>query len=225
MLRIPLLRFVALVAPLACCAGACQSSGYERAGAAADKATTYRENLVRLREQVAMASEALRALSENPGDSPRSNQVTFQTFTRELANLEGSAKRSRKNYGRLDGRAEDFFGGWSQDTAQITDADLKLSAEQRRAALEANFVALEQGQLEVDQALAQHVQALTDLRLYLEHDLTAAGIASARPTLSKVFASATALEGRIQAQIRATDAAHDALEPLKDLAPVRNGAR
>jgi hypothetical protein len=203
-------------------AGACQSSGYERAGATADKATKYREDLVRLREEVALASEALRALSENPGDSPRSNQGTFQTFARELANLEASAKRSRKDYGRMDGRAEEFFGAWSADAARIANADLKHSAEQRRAALEANFVTLEKGQLEVDQALTQHVQALTDLRLYLGHDLTAAGIASARSTLTKVFAEGKALEERVAAQIRATDSAHESLEPLKDLAPLRS---
>jgi hypothetical protein len=200
-------------------ASACASSGYERASATADKTSAYRDNLVRLGEQVGLTSEALRALSQNPGDSPRSNQETFETFARELANLEADAARSRKTFGKMDGRAESFFGGWSQDAARISDADLKKSAESRRTTLQANYRKLAEGQEAADQALALFVRALADLRLYLEHDLTAAGIASAGRTIEKAFADGAALQEQLRQQIRATDAARDGLAPLKDLAP------
>lgn len=200
-------------------ANACASSGYERASATADKTGAYHDDLVHLGEQVGLTTEALRALSENPGDSPRSNQETFETFARELANLEAHAARSRKTYGRMDGRAESFFGGWSEDAARISDADLKKSAEARRTALQANYRALAEGQLAADQALGHHVRALTDLRLYLEHDLTVAGIASARNTIQKALADGSALREQLRQQTRATDEARDALAPLKDLAP------
>ncbi len=213
MLRTPV--FVLVIA----LTSACASSGYERASATADKTGAYRDNLVRLDQQVGLAAEALRALSENPGDSPRSNKETFETYTRELANLEAASKRSRKTYGKMDGRAERFFGGWNEDTARITNADLKHSAEERRAALQANYATLERGQAEVDLALARFVGELTDLRVYLEHDLTAAGIASARRTIEQAFASAAALQAQLGAQARATDSARASLEPLKDLAP------
>jgi hypothetical protein len=204
-------------------ASACTASGYERASATADKTTTYRDNLVRLDEQVGLTTEALRALSQNPGDSPRSNQETFETFARELANLEARAERSRKTYGKMDGRAESFFGGWSQDAARISDADLKQSAEARRTALQANYQKLAAGQEAADQAVARFVRALGDLRLYLEHDLTAAGIASARRSIEKAFTDGAALQEQLRAQVRATDAARDGLAPLKDLAPSQQG--
>jgi len=213
-----MVRIVALTL-LLIVASACASSGYERASAAADKTSAYRDNLVRLGEQVGLTTGALRALSDNPGDSPRSNQETFETFARELANLEARAARSRKTYGRMDGRAESFFGGWSEDAARITDADLKKSAEARRTALQANYQKLAEGQLAVDQVLEHHVRALTDLRLYLEHDLTAAGIASARNTIQKALTDGAALREQLREQVRATDEARDALAPLKDLAP------
>src|SRR6185503_15496248 len=91
-------------------ASACVSSGYERASATADKTAAYRDNLVRLGEEIGLTTEALRALSDNPGDSPRSNQETFETFERELTNLEDGAARSRKTFGKMDGRADTFFG-------------------------------------------------------------------------------------------------------------------
>lgn len=200
-------------------AGACASSGYERASAAADKTTAYRETLVRLHEQVGLAGEALRALSENPGDSPRSNHETFETYERELANLEAASQRAHKIYGRMDGRADRFFGGWNEDSARIENAELKKSAESRRAALQANYETLARGQLEVDLALERYVGQLQDLRLYLENDLTSAGIASARATIERAFASGSALQDQLAAQARATDAARDSLAPLKELAP------
>ena len=198
---------------------ACASSGYERASAAADKTSAYRDNLVHLGEQVGLTTEALRALSENPGDSPRSNHETFETFERELANLEAGAARSRKTYGRMDGRADTFFGGWSEDAGRITDADLKKSADARRAALQANYVKLAEGQAAADQALGRFVRALSDLRLYLENDLTAAGIASARGSIQKAFTDGAALSEQLRQQIRVTDEASEGLAPLKDLAP------
>ena len=199
--------------------GACKSSGYEQAGAAADRTASYREDLVRVREQVGLTTEALRALSESGSDSARSNRETFETYARELTNLGAAAAHSRKTYGKMDGRAETFFGGWTEDAARIEDADLKHSAEQRRAALQANYAKLAQGQVELDAALERLVRELDDLRLYLEHDLTAAGIASARPTIAKTSADGAALQERLAAQARASDAARDALEPLKEQAP------
>lgn len=216
--------FFALAAPLALLPVACQTSGYARAGKTADKAEDYRDDLLRLREQVASASDALRALGENPGDSPRSNQGTFKTFERELANLEATASRARKDYGRMQERAQLFFGTWNEDAARVTDADLKKGSEERRSALQANFARLEQGQGEVEEALAKHLQSLGDLRLYLATDLTAAGIALAAPTLARVFEEGAALRQRLETQSRAADAAQASLEPLEDLAPVRTAA-
>lgn len=197
----------------------CANAGYERASATADKTGAYRENLGRLAEVIGLASEGLRALSENPGDSPRSNRETFETYARELTNLEAAAERSRKTYGRMDGRAERFFGGWNEDTARIANADLKRGAEERRVALQANYERLAQGQLELDAALERFVRELTDLRLYLEHDLTAAGIATARATIQQAFADGAALQQRLAAQARATEAARAALAPLQAQAP------
>jgi len=200
-------------------ASACVSSGYERASATADKTAAYRDNLVRLGEEIGLTTEALRALSDNPGDSPRSNQETFETFERELTNLEDGAARSRKTFGKMDGRADTFFGGWSEDSAEITDADLKKSSESRRAALKANYDRLEEGQRAADEALARYVHTLTDLRRYLENDLTAAGIASASASIQRAFPDGAALRKQLEEQVRATDGAREAIEPLQDLAP------
>lgn len=220
-----MLRTVPLCVAFVLAAGACATSGYERASATADKTSAYRENLVRLGERVELATEALRALSENPGDSPRSNRETFETFARELANLESSAESSRETYGRMDGRAESFFGGWTSDTARITNADLKKSAETRRATMQASYAHLAQGQKEVDQALARYVALLTDLSLYLEHDLTSAGIASAKNTIQKAFSDGAALQAQLDEQVRATDQARSALAPLQDLTPSQQRAQ
>lgn len=209
---------------LACASGCASRSGYERASATADKTADYRDRVVRLSDQVGLALDGLRALAENPGDSPRSNRETFQTFERELANLESLAKSSRKTYGRMDARAERFFGGWTEESAEITDADLKKSAEQRRAALQSNYEKLAEGQREADHALALFVDELTDLRSYLEHDLTAAGLDEARPTVEKAFVHGAEIRERLDALALATDDARESLTPLRALAPSQQRA-
>jgi hypothetical protein len=204
-------------------ASACTTSGYERASATADKTTTYQREIVRLGEQVGLTTEALRALEANPGDSPRSNQETFETYARELANLEDAAARARKTHGRMDGRAERFFGGWNEDTARIGDADLKKSAADRRSALQASYAALDSGQQALDSSLREFVRELEDLRLYLEHDLTAAGIASARASIARAAKKGAELEQLLTEQAHAAESARTALAPLKELAPSRSG--
>lgn len=220
MLRTPALLLVLSSAPGFLVLGACASrSGYARASATAEKTETYRDMVVRTREQVGLASDALRALAENPGDSPRSNQETFQTYARELINLESLALLARTTYGKMDARAELFFGGWTEDAAQITDAELKQSSDARRTALKANYEKLSGGQREADQALGHFVRQLSDLRLYLEHDLTADGIASAKKTIDKALADGAALQERLSALAHTSDEARTALAPLRAQAP------
>jgi hypothetical protein len=216
MVRTPLVVALALL-------GSCASSGYARASATSDKTAAYHEDVVRLADQVGVATATLRALSENPGDSPRSNRETFETYAREVANLRIASKRARKDYGRLDGRADRFFGGWSEDSARITNAELKRSAEERRAALLASYEKLAQSHLETEVALERFILELDDLRVYLEHDLTAAGIASARKTIEKAFTDAAALQERLGALAEDTERASASLAPLQAQAAMRTG--
>jgi hypothetical protein len=208
---------IAIVSALAGCF--LPRSGYERASATADRTEAYRDNLVRLRTQVGLTTSSLRALTENPGDSPRSNKETFQTFARELANLEALADRSRRTYGKMDARAELFFGQWITDTAAITSSELKESAEARRTALQASYEGLAQGQLDLDLALERYVREIGDLRIYLEHDLTAAGLSSAQVPIEKAFADGAALQDQLGELAHAADQARAGLTPLKALAP------
>ena len=197
----------------------CTSSGYQRASVTAERTAAYHEQLVRLRDQVGLATDALRALSDNPGDSPRSNQETFQTFALELENLDRLAARARKLHGKVAGRAEDFFGHWNADTAGLTSAELKESAETRRKALAANYSKLEQGQSGLEAALERYTKELQQLRLYLEHDLTAPGIALARRSIQTAFVDGALLQDQIEAQVALARRAAADLEPLKKLAP------
>ena len=67
-------------------------------------------------------------------------------------------------------------------------------------------------------SILSDVQSLTDLRLYLETDLTATGIAMAAPTLARIVDEGEVLRQRLESQIRAADEAQASLEPLEDLA-------
>src|SRR5262245_8858300 len=97
--------------------GSCHGSraGYQPAPSTSDRTAVYREDLVGMRDQVGLCASALRALRDNPSDSPHSNKETFETFSRELSNLKARAESARKDYGRMDARAELFFGSWIEE--------------------------------------------------------------------------------------------------------------
>jgi hypothetical protein len=206
---------------LACSLVSCatSSAGYERAAGTANRTQSHRENLVDLRDQVGLTLDSLRTLSESPDVLPRSNRETFETFARELRNLEHDAESARKSYGRMDADAGRFFGGWSEDTAAIVDADLRQRAEDRRVALQASYAELSHAQRDTDVALAGFVRRLDDLRVYLEHDLTAAGIASAAKPIADALAEGALIQQSLSDLAHRADAAQAGLEPLKAQAP------
>ena len=208
-----------LASGTACTTG---NAGYERAATTAERTETHREGLVKLRAQIGLTTDALRTLSENPDVLPRSNRETFETFARELRNLELQAERTRKSYGRMDAGAGRFFDGWVTDTAGITDADLRTRAEDRRAALQASYVELAKDQRETDEALAGFVRRLDDLCIYLEHDLTTAGIASAREPIARALDEGSKIQQRLGDLVHDAEVAGAGLEPLKAQAPSQN---
>lgn len=209
---------------LACSFVSCTASnaGYERAAATADGTQAHRENLVDLRGQLGLTLDALRTLGESPDVLPRSNRETFETFARELRNLEHDAENARKSYGRMDARAGQFFGSWNEDTAAIADADLRKRAEDRRAALQASYVELAREQRDTDVAVAGFMRRLDDLCIYLEHDLTAAGIASAAQPIADALAEGARIQQSLSDLAHRADAAQAGLEPLKAQAPSQN---
>jgi len=215
----PLLLPFAVLAALAAPACLGSRAGYERASRTADRTATYREHLVRLRDQLGLTAEALGTLRASPDVLPRSNRETFQTFARELTNLDSAVERTRKDYGRMDEGALIFFGGWVSDTAAIQDADLKKRAEERRIALQANYQKVAQGHGELDAALTRHLRELEDLRVYLETDLTPAGITSVDDRIARALAVSSELQERVSDQAHATDAAQSGLTPLQAQAP------
>src|SRR5262245_32425646 len=214
--------FVAVLALcLAGLVGSCLGprSGYEQASATADETEEHREAVERLRDQVGLTLAPLRGLLENPSDSPGSNHETFQTFERELANLALASERSHESHERMNASAQRFFGDWSADSARIVDADLKQSAGERRETLQANYDRLARGEAAADASVERFAAHLEDLRVYLEHDLTAAGLSAARGTIAKAFDEGSKLEAQLTELVRQTDEAKKSLASLQAMTP------
>jgi hypothetical protein len=208
---------------LALLASACQSrrSGYERARDTSEQLEEYRTVTLRLSDQVGLTLDSLLTLAQEPNAELRSSAETFQTFERELSNLELLSAKARRLYGKMDARAQAFFGGWTQESAMIESVELRQRAEERRAAVQASFHTLSQSRLESDLLLQRLIDQLGDLRAYLEHDLTGAGLASAKDQIAQAVQDGRALQELLGASAEAEAAAMEALAPLEARAPAR----
>jgi hypothetical protein len=206
-------------------AAGCQSrsSGYERARDTSQRLEAYREINLRLSDQVGLTLDSLQTLADEPDAKSFSSAETFQTFERELSNLELLAVKARRLYGKLDARAQAFFGGWTQESALIESVELRQRAEERRAAVQASFQTVSQHRLESDLLLARLIDQLGDLRAYLEHDLTGAGLASARDQIAQAVQDGRALQELLGASAAAKAVAMEALAPLEARAPASDG--
>lgn len=215
----PEYALAALLLSLVTTPGCRTGSGYERASATSRRVSDFRENTVRLGEQIDLTTASLRTLAESPGVAPRSSTETFETFERELANLEHLARDFRKLYGRMDARAQEFFGHWIEDSAAIESAELRKRADERRAALQATYRRIGAEKLSVEQALSRLLDDLRDLDLFLEQDLTASGLVSARDLIEKAVQDGARVQGLLEETARAADETREALAPLEALVP------
>ena len=206
-------------------AAGCQSgrTGYERASTTSRRIAAYRDNADRLREQIGLTIGSLQTLAQSPNVAPRSSAETFQTFERELANLEDLAASSRKLYGKMDARAQEFFGKWIEESATIENADLERRADERREAVQASYKKIAEQRLPTDQALARLLDELGDLRTYLEQDLTAPGLASAKDLIEKASQESARVQELLSEITQAADAAREALAPMEAQAAVTEG--
>lgn len=214
----------ALVALLAL-AAACQSgrSGYERASTTSRRIAAYRDNAERLGAGIGLTLGSLETLAQSPDVAPRSSAETFQTFERELANLEDLAAASRKLYGKMDARAQEFFGKWIEESATIENAELGKRADERREAVQASYKKIGAARLPAEQSLSRLLADLGDLRTYLEQDLTAPGLASAKDPIEKASQEGARVRELLSEIVRAADAAREALAPMEAQASVVEG--
>lgn len=192
---------------------ACLTSppGYERAEKVRDRLAAQRASVVEISAEIGLTTETLLELSQG-GSDPR---PVFDRFVESLEAMSDASEEAAGYARATDDAWKAFSRSWEQDTAGIGSTAVRERAERRRSDTAALFEGLRTARERADEALVPYLAQLSDLRKYLENDITPTGIESAKD----LFRTAQQDGGRVRERFQ--DLASRIDQVRNSIAPVQ----
>ena len=139
---------------------------------------------VLLKGQIDKTVGALKELTSKPQADPSSQ---FELFSQELGILEGKVEKAVQQRTAMETVVEDQFLAWEENLKQLRDEELRSKAADRRAATEATYSEIQQKLAELRTVWGPFMADLTDIRQYLNDDLTKVGLQNITPTVNRIY--------------------------------------
>lgn len=136
-----------------------------------------------------------------------------ERFTGACSKLESLAGRSASAARSLESRGDAFYARWERDLDAITSPLVRERSAQRAAASRERFERIAANVSAVKEAFDVLLVDLSDLRTYLEYDLNAEGVFSARDLITVAREDGAMVQGliaQVQAQLTQVAAAMSA---------------
>ena len=139
---------------------------------------------VLLKGQIDKTVGALKELTSKPQADP---SAQFELFSQELGILEGKVEKAVQQRTAMETVVEDQFLAWEENLKQLRDEELPAKAADRRAATEATYSEIQQKLAELRTVWGPFMADLTDIRQYLNDDLTKVGLQNITPTVNRIY--------------------------------------
>jgi len=179
---------------LALLASACQSSA--GSGEATGKNVIKAADGIQLGiTQLDATLAALTSLVNEPGQDL---EPQFKAFSKNLDQLDSTAKKVRDASASMDGKGKAYFADWDKQVAAIQNEDIKERSAERLKAVEAAFSKIQSQYGEARDTFKPLLNDLLDIRTALKSDLTQEGVAAAKKPVKKVNSEAEDVRENLQ---------------------------
>ncbi len=153
---------------------------------------------VTLKGQIEKTVGALKDLMSKP---PADYSSQFERFSDELGILEAKVEQAVQKRTAMETVVEDQFLTWEENLKQLRDEELRARAADRRAATEVTYSEIQQKLAEIRMVWTPFMADLTDIRQYLNDDLTKVGLQNITPTVKRVYERKPLVIKRLDAAI------------------------
>lgn len=205
----PLPRLLAaalVVAPLAsACSSTHSTSGAKQAEAAASTMDDLRASLLGLQKDVLASSESLTALVGSAEEAGLDTKKAYASFSKSVSTVEASIKKASGELDELRAETKAYFDKWAKDSAAITDASLKKSAEKRQKSMTKVLDELSDEMSDVTEEVGPFQSLLAEVEAYLGNDLSPAGLKAVQGKAKSLAKQAKSLSGQIDDVIEEID--------------------
>ncbi len=121
----------------------------------------------------------------------------YESFSKEVNNLEESQKHATSDIDDMKSTGADYFSSWDTSIAQMSDPGLRQASTQRRTKVMKDHDELSVTLSDIGGQLQPFMSNLHDLKAFLETDLSPANVGKASAMIQKSQADAQTLKDKI----------------------------
>ncbi|MDB5326886.1 MAG: hypothetical protein JWM57_2455 [Phycisphaerales bacterium] len=192
--------------------GGCQKANpaVQRSQQAADVLTGARQSLGVSEQAVVQSQAALRTLGQSKGDL----QPPFAAFVLQLEAVRKEAARQQDQGEAVLGQATWYVGARQKDISTINNDELRHTAEQRTAKMQAQTQTIKDLYGRMNNAFGVYIRNLSDLQTYLANDLNYGALNSGQRWVTEAATSGEKLRGTIRDLAVQIDLMSNTLSPV-----------
>jgi len=180
----------------------CATSGYQKAGQAADSVSDAAREIDLARTQIDQATSALDTLVHGPDADLKKN---FTPYRDAVMALDATFASVNQKADTMEKEGQRYFAAWDQKLAEINSEDLRTRSRERQQAASDRFTQIQESYRDARQQFAPLMSKLHDIQRVLGVDLTPAGVDSVRAPADQASQSAQQLQqtlARLASQFR-----------------------
>ncbi len=154
-------------------ASACASTGRKRVEAANSDMARFRSEVGAAQQQIELLDSIMGAVTRLQGAEL---QEAYAAYGKETKVLMSQAEKVRKRRDAMTASGSEYFAAWEKESQALSNPSLQQAATERRQKLLAGYSRLTKAMDDTGRAYRPYESSLTDIRTYLDNDLTPSGV-------------------------------------------------
>ena len=182
--------------------GGCATTGMDRSVKTSNSIQEVDSEIRKMVVQIDVTGAALDSLviSGNPN-----LRKSFDSYSDNLAKLDGEGKRVFKRVDEMKSRSTQYFAEWEKQGDAYTNPEIRELSEERRNKLAKIYAQVPEAGAGIKGAYLDYLTNLKEIQKYLSNDLTPKGVDAIAPVANKSIHNREVLKESIKPLIYALD--------------------
>ena len=184
---------------LAAPAAAAQKSGEK----AAENRQGFRKSILAVRGQIDTTLSALDGIAKGKDDKARKSAL--KKYSAEVKKMGGQVEKTRDYAKKMGEQGKAYFKAWEKSMKEVTNPDLKASADARRASLQTQYEKIEKGIGQAKDDAARFWQNVQDLEKFYTSDLSDSAVSTSAKLVETTTSDGKKIQEYIDEVVKAVD--------------------
>jgi len=190
----------------------CATAGYKQADKTGAGIAEFRAEILTAKAAIDKTMDSLDQIAATATTDPRK---AYEQYSKSVNHLESVAAKAAKRGQAMKADGQAYFKKWEQEIAQVSNAEIRQLAEQRKTKLQDAFSTIRQHSEPLKAQFDPWMSDLKDLQKYLGNDLTIAGVDAAKGLFAKTRAEGVEVQKSMDGLVAELNSIAAAITPAK----------